>query len=90
MENKRYTLSAEKTSGGTVKGRRRGPPVIRCFLTTHIICILKLISEIRLVIRDGAKADMQVSLEMQAASGEWRLEKQTQMYSSKGYKPNSG
>lgn len=34
--NKR-TLSAEKTRGGTVKGRRFGPPVIICFLTVHII-----------------------------------------------------
>ena len=31
------TLSAEKTKGGTVKGKRLGPPAIIWFFTVHII-----------------------------------------------------
>lgn len=32
------TLRDENTTGGTVKGRRLGPPVKICFLTAHMIC----------------------------------------------------
>lgn len=32
------TFKQEKTRGGTVKGKRFGPPVNMCFLTVSMIC----------------------------------------------------
>ena len=37
QSTKELTLRAEKTRGGTVKGKRFGPPAMICFLTVHII-----------------------------------------------------
>lgn len=34
----KQTLREEKTRGGTVEGRRLGPPVMTCLLTVHMIC----------------------------------------------------